>query len=191
MKYLTIVRHAKSSWNQPGLADHDRCLNERGNRAAPAVARFLWTTYLGGEKSEPLLPSPSRLISSTALRAMTTAQIMRETFQMPKEHLLLSQGLYLASETRLMATVRELDESWDHVMVFGHNPGLHDFVNRLLARARVPKFPTCAVAIMGLPNELWSMTDWNEAQLVGYLTPKTLERRFPDVYGDISDGDDD
>jgi phosphohistidine phosphatase len=167
MKYLTIVRHAKSSWNQPGLADHDRCLNERGNRAAPAVARFLWTTYLGGEKSEPLLPSPSRLISSTALRAMTTAQIMRETFQMPK------------------------DESWDHVMVFGHNPGLHDFVNRLLARARVPKFPTCAVAIMGLPNELWSMTDWNEAQLVGYLTPKTLERRFPDVYGDISDGDDD
>lgn len=110
---------------------------------------------------------------------------------MPKEHLLLSQGLYLASETRLMATVRELDESWDHVMVFGHNPGLHDFVNRLLARARVPKFPTCAVAIMGLPNELWSMTDWNEAQLVGYLTPKTLERRFPDVYGDISDGDDD
>jgi phosphohistidine phosphatase len=68
---------------------------------------------------------------------------------------------------------------------------MHDFVNRLLARARVPKFPTCAVAIMALPNEFWALTDWNEAQLVGFLTPKTLERRFPDVYRDISDGDDD
>ncbi len=76
-------------------------------------------------------------------------------------------------------------------MVFGHNPGMHDFVNRLLARAQVPKFPTCAVAIMALPNEFWALTDWNEAQLVGFLTPKTLERRFPDVYRDISDGDDD
>jgi phosphohistidine phosphatase len=47
------------------------------------------------------------------------------------------------------------------------------------------------VAIMALPNEFWALTDWNEAQLVGFLTPKTLERRFPDVYRDISDGDDD
>ena len=191
MKYLTVIRHAKSSWNQPGLADHDRSLNDRGNRAAPAMAKFLWTTYLGGENSEPLLPRPERFISSTALRALTTAQIMRETFQMPKEHLHLDQGLYLATEEKLISTVRGFDESWGHAVVFGHNPGMHDFVNRLLARARVPKFPSCAVAIMALPNEFWALTDWNEAQLVGFLTPKTLERRFPDVYRDISDGDDD
>ena len=159
--------------------------------AAPAMAKFLWTTYLGGENSEPLLPRPERFISSTALRALTTAQIMRETFQMPKEHLHLDQGLYLATEEKLISTVRGFDESWGHAVVFGHNPGMHDFVNRLLARAQVPKFPTCAVAIMALPNEFWALTDWNEAQLVGFLTPKTLERRFPDVYRDISDGDDD
>ncbi len=63
MKYLTIVRHAKSSWGQPGLADHDRTLNERGQRAAPAVATFLHRTYFGGADSPPLLPllNPARL----------------------------------------------------------------------------------------------------------------------------------
>ncbi len=190
MKYLTVVRHAKSSWNHPGLADHDRPLNERGTRAAPAVARFFWTTYLGGGGAEPLLPAPDRLLSSTALRALSTAQVMREMLQLPPEQLSLDQELYLASEQRLLSRVRQLDESWRHVLVFGHNPGLHDFVNRLLARAKVPRFPTCATAILGLPNEFWALTDWNEAQLIGFLTPKTLERRFPEVYRGISYGDD-
>jgi phosphohistidine phosphatase len=191
MKYLTVVRHAKSSWSQPGLADHDRPLNDRGRRAAAAMARFLWTTYLGGERSEPLMPPPARLVSSTAVRALSTAQVMRETFQMPTEHLLLDQGLYLAQESRLLKAAREWDESWGHVMLFGHNPGLHDFVNRLLARAGVQRFPTCSVALMALPVEFWALTDWNEAQLLGLLTPKMLERRFPDVYQGISGQDDD
>jgi phosphohistidine phosphatase len=83
MKYLTIVRHAKSSWGQPGLADHDRPLNERGKKAAPAVAAFLHRTYFGGSGPSALLPLPDKLVTSTALRALTTAQIMRETFALP------------------------------------------------------------------------------------------------------------
>jgi phosphohistidine phosphatase len=190
MKYLTVVRHAKSSWSQPGLADHDRPLNERGKRAVPAIARFLWTTYLGGQNAEPLLPPPDRLISSTALRALSTAQIMREQFQLEPDALLLDHRLYLAEEGRLLSLVQQFDESWHHVVIFGHNPGLHDFINRLLARSKVPRLPTCAVAIMALPCEFWSLADWNEAQLVGFLTPRTLERRFPDIYHDISSDDD-
>ena len=99
MKYLTIVRHAKSSWGQPGLADHDRPLNERGQRAAPAVATFLHRTYFGGNGAPPLLPLPERLVTSTALRALSTAQIMRETFAMPVESLKLESRLYLAEAT--------------------------------------------------------------------------------------------
>lgn len=190
MKYLTVVRHAKSSWSQPALADHDRPLNERGARAAPAMARFLWGTYLGGNGAEALLPPPDRLLSSTALRALSTAQVMRETFRLPPEQLILDQDLYLAGEQKLLARIRQLDESWRHVLLFGHNPGLHDFVNRLLARAKVPRFPTCATAILGLPGEYWALADWNEAQLIGFLTPKTLERRFPEVYQGISEGED-
>ncbi|MFZ2279899.1 MAG: histidine phosphatase family protein [Prosthecobacter sp.] len=192
MKYLTIVRHAKSSWGQPGLADHDRPLNERGQRAAPAVATFLHRTYFGGADSPPLLPLPDRLVTSTALRALSTAQIMRETFAMPVESLLLESRLYLADADRILDVMRGFEESWNHTMIFGHNPGLHDFAEHILARANIPKVPTCTAIIMAFPHEYWGLADWNEAQLIGYITPKSLERRFPELYAGISreDGDD-
>jgi phosphohistidine phosphatase len=192
MKYLTIVRHAKSSWGQPGLADHDRPLNERGLRAAPAVATFLHRTYFGGNESPPLLPLPDRLVTSTALRALSTAQIMRETLGMPMASLQLESRLYLADADTILDVMRSFEESWQHVMLFGHNPGLHDFAEHILARANIPKVPTCTAVIMAFPHEFWSLADWNEAQLIGYITPKTLERRFPEVYAGISreDGED-
>jgi phosphohistidine phosphatase len=186
MKYLTLVRHAKSSWSQPALADHDRPLNDRGNRAAPAMAAFLWQTYLGGQSAEPLLPSPDLLLTSTALRALTTAQIMRERWGLPPERLATESKLYLAPEQRILDIVRTRDENHRHVVVFGHNPGIHDFANRMLARAKVQRYPTCAVAILALPVEFWALADWNEAQLVGFITPRLLEKRFPDTYRNIS-----
>jgi len=194
MKYLTIVRHAKSSWGQPGLADHDRPLNERGKKAAPAVAAFLHRTYFGGSGSgtPALLPLPDKLVTSTALRALSTAQIMRETFALPVESLLLQSQLYLAEADRILDVMRHFDESWNHVMIFGHNPGMHDFAEHILARAHIPKMPTCTAVIMAFPQEFWGLADWNEAQLIGYITPKSLERRFPDLYAGISreDGED-
>lgn len=189
MKYLTVIRHAKSSWDQPGLADHDRPLNERGRKAAPAMGRFLWTTYFGGEGAEPLLPQPQRLMSSDALRSLSTAQILREQFQMEAEQLVISRSLYLAPEGVILGAVQKLEDSFAHVALVGHNPGLHDFVNRVLARAKVPRFPTCATALIALPIEFWSLADWNEAQLVGFITPRLLEKRFPETYQGISEQD--
>lgn len=191
MKYLTIVRHAKSSWAEPGLADHDRPLNERGRKAAPAVATFLHRTYFGGNGGPALLPYPDRLVSSTALRALTTAQIMRETLALPVDKLQLDSKLYLAEAGRLLEVMRSFDESWNHVMVFGHNPGMHEFADNILARAHVPKMPTCTAVIMALPHEFWGLADWHEAQLIGYITPKALERRFPELYAGISLENDD
>ena len=146
MKYLTVIRHAKSSWDQPGVPDHDRVLNDRGRRAAPAVAAFLHRTYFGGGGGEKLLPSPDRLVSSTAMRAMTTAQIMRDTFGMTADRLLLDSKLYLASPQVILDAVRGFDEKWNHVCIFGHNPGLHEFADEILARASVPKMPPKARA---------------------------------------------
>lgn len=191
MKYLTIVRHAKSSWAEAGLSDHDRPLNERGRKAAPAVATFLNRTYFGGNGVPALLPRPDRLVTSTALRALTTAQMMREAFALPVERLLLDSQLYLAEAGRILETMRRFDESWHHVMMFGHNPGMHDFAERILARAHVPKMPTCTAVIMAFPHEFWGLADWHEAQLIGYITPKALERRFPELYAGISMGDGD
>lgn len=191
MKYLTIMRHAKSSWGEAGLADHDRPLNERGKRAAPAVATFLHRTYFSGNDTPALLPAPDRLVSSTALRALSTAQIVRETFAMPVDRLLLESRLYLAPAEHILDIMRGFDESWQHAMIFGHNPGLHEFAENILARANIPKMPTCTAVIMAFPHEFWGLADWHEAQLIGYITPKSLERRFPELYGHISQGDGD
>ncbi len=192
MKYLTVVRHAKSSWAQPGLADHDRPLNERGLFAAPAVASFLYRTYFGGGETSPLISPPDRLVTSTAARALGTARIMRETCQLPMDSLLLDSRLYLAEAPRILDVVRQLDEAWKHVVLFGHNPGLHDFAERILARAHVAKMPTCTAVLLALPHAYWGLADWGEAQLIGYVTPKALERRFPVLYAGISrsDGED-
>jgi phosphohistidine phosphatase len=186
MKYLTVIRHAKSSWENTGAADHDRPLNDRGKLAAPAVATFLYRTYFGGGDAAALLPRPDRFVTSTALRALSTAQIMREVMNLPAETLLLDSKLYLAEAATILERVRGLDERWQHVMMFGHNPGMHEFAERILARAHVPKMPTCTAVLLGLPTEHWGTVDWAEAQLIGYITPKTLERRFPELYAGIS-----
>ena len=192
MKYLTIIRHAKSCWDQPGLADHDRPLGARGLLAAPAVGTFLQRTYFGGGDEEPLLPTPQKIISSTAARALATAQIIRERLHIDLEHLHLDSRLYLATESTLLKVVQGLDEDWQHVALFGHNPGMHIFADRILARARIPRMPTCTAVILGIPSEYWALCDWNEAQLVAYITPRMLEKRFPEVWPGISrpDGED-
>lgn len=192
MKYLTVIRHAKSSWSQQGLPDHDRPLNERGLKAAPAVASFLHRTYFGGSGSSALLPLPDRLVTSTAARALATAKIALETMRLPLESLLLDSRLYLAEAPRILNVVRQLDETWEHAMLFGHNPGLHDFADRILTRAQITRVPTCTAILLALPQPYWGLADWGQAQLIGYITPKTLERRFPMIYEGISaaDGED-
>lgn len=191
MKYLTVIRHAKSSWAQAGLADHDRPLNERGLRAAPAVASFLHRTYFGGGGSPALIPPPDRLVTSTAARAFGTAKILQDVAHMASDSLLLDSRLYLAEAPEILEVVRQFDETWKHAVLFGHNPGLHDFAERILARAHVPKMPTCTAVLLALPHAYWGLADWGEAQLIGYVTPKSLERRFPELYTGISLGDED
>jgi phosphohistidine phosphatase len=166
MKYLTIIRHAKSSWDQPGLADHDRQINERGRKAASAVGAFLHKTYFGGAESPPLILKPDRLVSSTALRALSTAQIMREIMTLPTESLVLDSRLYLAEAGQILEVVRDLDESWQHVVLFGHNPGMHEFAERILARAHVAKMPTCSSVLMS-------------SKVIGAPVPGALSGDFP------------
>ncbi|MDB6140942.1 MAG: phosphohistidine phosphatase, sixa [Verrucomicrobiaceae bacterium] len=186
MKYLTVIRHAKSSWDQPGVSDHDRTLNERGLRAAPAVGRFLQGTYFGGNDNAPLMPVPERIIASTAERALKTAQCMREAFRLPPAAMRLDSRLYLAPSTVILDVVRDGDEDCRHMVLVGHNPGIHEFCDRILARASIPRMPTCTAVIIGLPHEYWGLADWQEAQLIAYATPKALERRFPVEYKGIS-----
>jgi phosphohistidine phosphatase len=189
MKFLTVVRHAKSSWDQPHLLDHDRPLNARGLAAAPAIAKFLSVTYFGAGNDAPLMTAPDALVSSTAARTLATSEHLLTHFKLRREQLALDSRLYLATAATILEVVRGLDESARHAVVVGHNPGLHDFCNRLLSRAAIPKMPTATAVIMSLPHAYWGLADWQEAQLIAYLTPKALERRFPSEYKGISSMD--
>lgn len=188
MKYLTVLRHAKSSWNHPGISDHDRPLNDRGLRAAPAVADFLHRTYYGGAETVQLLPNPSLILTSTAKRAYTTAHLLQAGLATSQPPLQTTQKLYMASPETLLTHARDLDDTHEHAVLVGHNPGIQEFCQRLLSRASVPRVPTCTVVIMGLPHEHWGLLDWGEAQLIGYITPRSLERRFPERYPGITRG---
>lgn len=111
---------------------------------------------------------------------------------LPNESLVLDSRLYLAEAGQILTVARDLDESWQHVVIFGHNPGMHEFAENILARAHVAKMPTCSSVLIALPTEYWGLAEWSTAQLIGHITPRSLERRFPELYQGISraDGDD-
>ena len=180
MKYLTLVRHAKSDW-ATSAGDHDRPLNDRGRRNAPVMARFLGRTYFGVQDTAGLLPAPDRFLSSTAVRALTTAQIMQTELGYAPEIIVQEARIYLAEPKTLLQVVREQNDASNHVVLFGHNEGISEFARKLLRRDHINEsMPTCAAAIIALPWPAWSAVDWNEARLVGYVKPKLIEKRFPD-----------
>lgn len=179
MKYLTLIRHAKSDWGM-AASDHERPLNERGRRNAPVVGRFLARTYLGMNGVPALLPKPDRLITSTALRAKTTAELMQPELGVDASMIVLEPRAYLSEPRTLLQIVRELSDTWNHIILFGHNNGLSDFARRLLRHDHLnEEMPTCAAVLTELPWDSWAATDWKEARLVGYVTPKLIEKRFP------------
>ncbi len=179
MKYLTLIRHAKSCWNDESVKDHDRPLNSRGLDNAPMMGRFIARTYLGTNGVTALLPMPDRLISSTALRAHTTAQIMQPEFGVGSELITLEPRAYLAEPMTLLQIVQGFDDDWNHVMIFGHNPGISEFAEAMLKRDLIDEMPTCAAVLMELPWDAWAAADWKESRLIGYITPKLIEKRFP------------
>src|SRR5437764_3656416 len=147
MKRLAILRHAKSSWDDPGLDDFNRPLNERGWKAARRLGRELKQR---GKRFDLVL-------SSTSARTRETIEGVQEKFDFgaPVE---FDPQLYLASEQLLLERVRALDEKTDAPLIVGHNPGVEQLITSLThddregLRARVAgKFPTGALAIIELP----------------------------------------
>ena len=178
MKYLTLIRHAKSDWNDPTQADHDRPLNDRGIRSAPLVGRFISRTYFGLNGVPALLPKPEILVSSTATRAQATARLMLPELALAPGSLVLDKRAYLAEPKTLMEIVREFDDALHHVMIFAHNPGISEFANKLLLRGQIDEMPTCAAAIIEIHHDSWELTEWEEGRLVGYITPRLIEKKF-------------
>ena len=144
-KELFLFRHAKSSWDDPTISDHDRPLNERGYRNAPEMGRRLSDRGV----------SPDVLISSTALRACTTAEIMAGSINFPKDQIVFDRTLYHASATELQEYIGGLDDSHFSVMLFGHNPGMTSLVSHLFGLA-LDNLPTCGVVHLNFSVESWA-----------------------------------
>ena len=123
MKTLFLVRHAKSSRDDPSLPDRDRPLDDRGRQDAPKMGKRLATR---DAKSDLLLSSP-------ALRALTTAQLIAEEIGYKRKDIVVDDRLYASSADDLLAVIRALDKKLNRVMLFGHKPEFTDLAHWLLA----------------------------------------------------------
>jgi phosphohistidine phosphatase len=164
MKRLTLVRHSKSDWSLPGQQDWDRALNKRGQRDAPEMARRLRARKL----------KPDAILSSPAVRALATATIMARELKIAPSIVRQDERLYLAGPADMLTVIRELGGNARHLMVFGHNPGITEFANRLSAGDRIDNMPTSAVFTATFAIDDWSELDWASGQDAQFDYPKNL-----------------
>jgi phosphohistidine phosphatase len=163
MKTLLLMRHAKSSWDDPDLADHDRPLNKRGKRDAPRMGRWLARQDL----------VPDVMVSSTAVRARSTAEKLAGTCGYGGEVVCLPQ-LYHATPSVWRSVVRELAEPHARVLCIGHNPGLEELLLDLLGE--VVAMPTAAVAYVTFEIDRWAELNRHAAtSLRAVWRPKDID----------------
>ncbi|HET7119350.1 MAG TPA: histidine phosphatase family protein, partial [Hanamia sp.] len=121
MKTLLIIRHAKSSWDDPSLSDFNRTLTERGKSDAAMIAKRIITNAINIDA----------FVSSPAKRAKKTAKIFMKEIKKNENDLLLIPSLYEASVKDFYDAVENLDDKYDTIALFSHNPGITEFVNSL------------------------------------------------------------
>lgn len=159
MKTLFVLRHAKSSWDDPNLADFDRPLNDRGMSAAP---------FMGGIIADRDL-TPDVIVSSPAVRAHETAKLVKKAGNLDAE-IRLDESIYEASPRTLLQVVTRIDDGFRSAMIVGHNPGMEGFV-RLLT-GRLEPMPTAALAIIDLDIARWEDTAPEKGTLRQVIRPK-------------------
>lgn len=166
MKTLTLVRHAKSSWDFPELPDRDRPLNKRGERDAPAM----------GQRISDAGIRPSLIISSPAVRAWTTAKVIATAIGYPLEFLQRERDLYLASLNDLLDVVAAQDAGFNSLMLVGHNPGLTAFAN-YLSSSLTSNVPTSGVVCVTVDRDDWNLRDRPATKLELFDYPKKHRKK--------------
>lgn len=144
MKRLLLMRHAKSDWDHPHLADADRPLNARGQRAALAMGEWL----------RQQAAVPQLILVSPAIRAQETLARLLEQWLNPPECRTI-EGLYPGSPQHFLGAVGQVDEATETVLLLAHNPGLEILVDMIGGRAE--PFPTAAVADIRVGEVAWAM----------------------------------
>ena len=165
MKTLYLVRHAKSSWSDPSLADQDRPLNKRGLRDAPVMGQRL-AGHQG--RVDALWTSPAR-------RAVETAHYFAKAMTVPRKEIELRDRLYTSSIDDLLFEVKSCPDEVKHLLVVGHNPVITEFANLLIESGRdmeVGMIPTCGIVALEFPCSTWQKIRENEGKLLFFDYPK-------------------
>ena len=170
MLTLSLLRHAKSSWADPSQDDFDRPLNERGAEAAPRMGAFMARNKI----------APGLVLCSTAVRTRQTLAHVLPHLPADTE-VSYEDGLYLATAIELLALVRKTDATVSHLMLVGHDPGMHDVTTRLagsgdpnLLAALAAKFPTSGLAMLAFDVQTWTDIAPGRGRLLLFMTPKRL-----------------
>ena len=162
MKTVILVRHAKSSWKNPGLKDFDRPLNKRGKRDAPFM----------GEKIRERNILPDLILSSPAKRARKTAIRFSEEIGYPKEKIQYDDKMYHSDALYLLDLVRDMDDEHETIMLFGHNPDFSDLADMLLEHNPAPTIPTTGVHCIRFAVDRWRKIQKGKGESVFFDYPK-------------------
>jgi phosphohistidine phosphatase len=168
MKTLYIIRHAKSSWDDDDLSDFERPLNERGKKDAPRMGKRL------KEKSI----HPDLMLSSPAKRAFSTARRIAKILDYKKDDIKTDRRLYHADDQMILSVIREIKDNRNTIFLFGHNPGLTDFVNSLMDQQSdldIANIPTAGVVAFQLDSDSWSTIKFGDGKFLFFDYPKSRE----------------
>jgi len=144
MKQLLLIRHAKSSWNDPSQNDVDRPLNKRGKKEAPKMAERLLDKKI---KIDAFLSSPAE-------RALDTCIYFAKAYDVKKKEIIQIPELYNAQVENFYKVVSEVDNSFDAIALFSHNPGITEFVNEL-TDVHIDDMPTCSIFAVKADIKKW------------------------------------
>ncbi|WP_209426062.1 histidine phosphatase family protein [Pararhodobacter sp. SW119] len=164
-KRLILTRHAKSSWDDPVMSDHDRPLNDRGRAAAVDLGAWLASRgYL-----------PDAVLCSDAVRTRETWEGIAPAFAAPPE-IILKSALYHAGAVVMLAVLRHA--TGDTVMMIGHNPGIADFAERLVAQppahALFRRYPTGATLVASFEVATWQEVDFGMGAARDFIIPREI-----------------
>lgn len=169
MRTLYLLRHAKSSWDDPSLADHDRPLASRGVRATPYVADHMRQVGI----------VPDVVLCSSSQRTRQTLDLLGDAVASDTE-IRVEEGLYQASADALLDRLRMLPDSAQQAMLIGHNPAMQQLAVRLAASGQhlermARKFPTAALATLDAAIDGWTDLAAGCAELAGFVRPDDLD----------------
>lgn len=168
MKTIFLIRHAKSSWEDYSLKDIERPLNTRGKRDAPFMSKVF-------QAKEGI---PELLISSPALRAKTTAYIFAEQLGIPQSEVRIVKEIYEAYTTEILYIIKEIENDYNTIVLFGHNPSITDVAN-IFGDQYVPNVPTCGIIKISSSAESWADFDKTNAKLSAFHFPKQYLDKIP------------